>query len=96
MIKDNQLCYETGNPINFGDYINVKIDEDKFLIVQLTEVPIGIQTTIVNGQPKEEIQKASGFFCRKIGQMIPPEQLAEMKLYEVITLGVNDIVVVDN
>ena len=51
MIKDNQLCYEDGFPIELGDRISVRLPDDSFTIVHFTEFSVGtIQRIMPNGE----------------------------------------------
>lgn len=80
MIKNNQLMYESGNPIEMGDRLHIVTPNNESLIVHLTQVPQGV--VIINGQ--QQAQMVTGFFHRESGQVFQPEALKECKLYEVI------------
>ena len=85
MIKDNRLYYEDGFPIEFGDRISVKLPDDNFTIVHLTEFPVGMMQQIMpDGRIIQQPQMAQGFIQLSTKQQISPEFLAECKLYEVI------------
>ena len=88
MIKDNQLCYEDGFPIEFGDRISVRLPDDNFTIVHFTEFPVGtIQRIMPDGQVIQESQMAQGFIQLSTKQQVSPNFLAECKLYEVIDMS---------
>lgn len=80
MIKNNQLYYESGFPIEIGDRIHAVTPDEQSLMLHLTKVPNGLM--IINGvqQPNYII----GFVHRNSGQVFQPEQLQDCKLYEVI------------
>lgn len=88
MIKDNQLCYEDGFPIELGDRISVRLPDDSFTIVHFTEFPVGtIQRIMPNGEVIQESQMAQGFIQLSTRQQVSPNFLAECKLYEVIDMS---------
>lgn len=82
MVKDGQLCYESGGPIEMEDRVHVIAPNGESFILHLTKFVAGI--SIINGEPKPEY--AIGFYHKDSGQNFQPEQLQDCKIYEVIDI----------
>ena len=83
MIKNDKICYESGEEVQFGERFTAVAPDGQYLIIHFTEFCAGIQM-IQNekGEMQQLPQMARGLLYK--GQPINPEMLRDCKIYYVI------------